>query len=96
MTINKLLSIYEGKYTDVEVYIPNPKYRVSLNSRGFYTDYITYIDDYNGEEEVVTFEIMDKETYQWTVLSNSSIRIDDIWEDGMKMLCILIEAEDDV
>lgn len=82
MTIRDVKEMFGDKYHDYEVYEGNR----------FHTDYCRSTENYSEEDEVETWELVDEEGYNNTILANASPAADfDEWygDKNVKILLIL-------
>lgn len=92
MNIKEVINTYKNEYTDIEVY-----YSISRNG-DIHTDNLRFIeeipeDDMDGTGEVISWDLMDEEDYNNSVLANSCIEADFAeWYDdkNAKVLVILM------
>lgn len=82
--------------TDVEIY------RYSDRTRRIHTDTLDGLDvkleelpdEWEGKEDYLDCEIMDKERYDDSIYANSSMNIDDWWENDDNRVMVVIVPED--
>lgn len=84
MTIKELKQKFYRDYIDYEVF-----HKTGL--KRFHTDSIKFEYDFDENEEAIDWELMGKEEYNNTILANSCLRFNDLYEDDDKVLCILIK-----
>ncbi|MBE6454762.1 MAG: hypothetical protein E7017_07800 [Alphaproteobacteria bacterium] len=90
MNVREAKELWANEVTTVEVYKANSR------KLSFHPDYCVNIDeimtwDELDPMEVVKCEIMDKEEYANSILINSCINVDDVFDDGDKILCLLVK-----
>lgn len=86
MTIKDIKKIYQGQYSDIEVY----------SGDSFHTDSCQPVDDYKDNFVVKKWQLMDEEDYNSTILANCGIRFEEIHEKIDKILCLLITGDREV
>lgn len=89
MTLKKVINSVTGKYEEIEVFK-----NFNSNSIGFHTDRIEFVDEWDGTEEVLEFELMDEETYANSINANSCVDTDfEEWfgNKTAKILCVKIK-----
>ena len=86
MNIKEINEKEKGNYTEIEVYSPLDKY----HSWNFHGDFITYVEDYTGLEEVARYSIMDENDYNNSILANCGTRFNEIYAEKDKILAILL------
>lgn len=93
MTISEAMEEYKGQYANVDVY----EYDSNRYKR-LHTDFIHSIDEnlvdhIKDREDIGDIEVylMDEEEYNSTVLANGGLSFNDIYEDGEKVLVIMLE-----
>ena len=93
MNINEIIEREQGNYYDVEVYQPifsNDDY----HARGLHGDFVDYVEDYTGTEEVIKWAIMGEDDYNNSILANCCVQFDEIYEKNDKILVILISKKE--
>lgn len=86
MTIAEIMNSYEDEYNYLEVYRPVG------NRRTFHTDSIASVgDDFSLDDYVLSYELMDKEEYENTILANCGIKFNDCFADSDIILAVLIK-----
>ena len=87
MTINEIMQDNEGNFTVMEVY------ELKDGKVSYHTDHIQELpdDEYSLSDEVVDYEIMDKDDYDSNILVNSSVSFDDAHDDDDRVLVILVQ-----
>lgn len=82
MTIRDVKEMFGDKFFDYEVY----------EGKRFHTDFCRSTEEYSDEDEVETWELVDEEGYNNTILANASPAADfDEWygDQNVKILLIL-------
>lgn len=89
-TINEVIEMYKGDYTEVEIYrYNNPS---MYYNGGIHTDSIEYLDndiDYNKTYDL-DCQLMDEDDYNNTVLANAGEHFTDMYELEDKVLVIVL------
>lgn len=93
-TLKEIKAINEGKFADIELYIPST---VNGGHHNFHTD---YIKSYDGEEKdtllIADWELMDEEDYAHSVYANVSDTADfGTWyddADAKVLVCLVAEG----
>lgn len=77
----------KGDFTVMEVY------ELKDGKVSYHTDHIQELpdDEYSLSDEAVDYEIMDKDDYDSNITVNSSVSFDDVYEDGDRVLVILVQ-----
>ena len=86
MTIKDIKKMYQGQYSEIEVY----------SGDSFHTDSCQPVDDYKDNFVVKKWQLMDEEDYNSTILANCGIRFEEIHEKIDKILCLLITGDREV
>lgn len=87
MTIKELKEKYAGQYYDFEVYK-----NFNSSNYGFHTDRIKAVDDYSDADEVIEWQLMDKEDYSNSILANVCTTWEDFgFEEDDKILVVKIK-----
>lgn len=90
-TIREVLDRENGNYTSYECYVaksPN-----DYNAHYFYTDSVDYVDSVDMGSGVITYHIYDIEDLERTVYSNCGVYARDVYDEGEKVLMLLISPE---
>lgn len=91
MTIAEIKEIYNGKYSDIEIYEANTKGQCFPNH--FHTDNCNPTENYSDNDEIAFVELMNENDYNNSILANSEISADfDDWygnKDAM-VLCVML------
>lgn len=86
MTVAEIMNSYEGEYTYLEVYKPIG------NRHTFHTDNIESVGNrFNLDDYVLSYELMDKEEYENTILANCGVRFNDCYANSDIILVVLIK-----
>lgn len=84
--VEDIMEMYEGKFTEIEFY------KDKFGKRyGFHTDRIEYVDEFEGNEEVIEYDLMDEELYNNTILANCNERFTNFFDSGDKVLVIKVK-----
>ena len=89
MKIREIINDYEGEFKAIEVY------ESTDGKRSFHTDHIAAVDDseWMNDDEAVDYELMDEDDYNSSVCANSSESFGDSYEEGNKVLVILVQPK---
>lgn len=89
MKIREIINDYEGEFKAIEVY------ESTDGKRSFHTDHISAVDDseWMNDDEAVDYELMDEDDYNSSVCANSSESFGDSYEEGDKVLVILVQPK---
>ncbi len=89
-TVNEILKMYAGEYTDYELYLfKNPGHYCG----NIHTDNVEYLADdvvidYDKDYDI-NCQLMDEEDYNNTILANVNERFADLYEKNDKILVII-------
>lgn len=92
MTVKEVKETYEGKFADIEVYVPISTGEFYPDH--FHTDNCTGTDDYSESAEVGLVELMDEDEYNSSLLANCDVAADfgDWYGDkNAKVLCVMLK-----
>ena len=90
MNINEIIEREQGNFDDVEVY--QPKFsNDDYHARDFHCDFVDYVEDYTGTEEVIKWAIMGEDAYNNSIFANCCVSFDECYEKNDKILVILID-----
>lgn len=85
MKIKEIIEENKGNYYNIEVY------KFNSNNKRIHTDFINYLEDYNTEDEVEDYVLMDEEEYDTTILANSTERANfEEWYDNKDAKVLVI------
>lgn len=92
MTVKEIKEIYDGNYVDLEVYKPMSTGKHYPHC--FHTDNCKSVLEYNDNDDVGLWELMDEYDYEHSILANGDISADfEDWYGNKeaKVLCVMLK-----